>query len=198
MDCSTPGFSVHHQLPSLLKLLSIKLVIPSNHLIFCHPIPLLPSIFPSIRVFSIDSFLHIRWPKYWSFNFSISPSNEYSGLISFRMDWFDLLYLYMYMFMYICILNKDRKENSAFLSPYSPRIASDLQWGGREAGRWGNWPEAEVVIACTRITSWESGAEETAFLPTSAWNLAPHWSLEDSLLRQLKQAAPCLDLIFPG
>ena len=70
--------------------LSIKLVMPSNHLILCHPILLLPSIFPSIRVFSNESVLHIRWPKYWSFSFSISPSNEYSGLISFRIDWFDL------------------------------------------------------------------------------------------------------------
>ena len=74
---------------SLLKLMSIKLVIPSNHLILCHP--LLPSIFPSIRAFSNESVLHIGWPKYWSFSFSISPSNGYSGLISFRIDWFDLL-----------------------------------------------------------------------------------------------------------
>ena len=73
---------------SLLRLLSIELVMPSNHLMLCHPL-LLPSIFPSIRLFSNESALHIRWPKYWSF--SISPSNEYSGLISFRMDWFDLL-----------------------------------------------------------------------------------------------------------
>ena len=76
---------------SLLKLMSIELVMPSNHLIFCCPLSLLPSIFPSIRVFSDESVLHIRWPKYWSFSFSISPSNEYSGLISFRMDWLDLL-----------------------------------------------------------------------------------------------------------
>ena len=76
---------------SLLKLMSIKLVIPSNHPILCHPLLLLPSIFPSIRVFSNESVLLIRWPKYWSFSFSISPSNEYSGLISFRMDWLDLL-----------------------------------------------------------------------------------------------------------
>ena len=75
---------------SLLKLTSIKLVMPSNHLILCHPF-LLPSIFPSIRVFSSESVLHIRWLKYWSFRFSISPSNEYSGLISFRMEWLDLL-----------------------------------------------------------------------------------------------------------
>jgi len=76
---------------SLLKLMSIKLVIPSNNLILCHPLLLLPSIFPSIRVFSNASVLHIRWPKYWSFIFSISPSSEYSGLTSFRMDWLALL-----------------------------------------------------------------------------------------------------------
>ena len=76
---------------SLLKLLFIEPVMPSNHLILCHPLVLLPSIFPSIRVFSYESVLCIRWPKYWSFTFSISPSNEYSGLISFRMDWLDLL-----------------------------------------------------------------------------------------------------------
>ena len=75
----------------LLKLLSIDLVMPSKHLILCHPLLLLLSIFPSIRVFSNVSALLIRWPKYWSFSFSISPSNEYSGLISFRMDWLDLL-----------------------------------------------------------------------------------------------------------
>ena len=85
----------HTRLPitnyqSLLKLMSIKLVVPSNHRILCHPLLLLPSIFPSIRVFSNESVLRIRWPKYCSFSFSISPSNEYSGLISFRMDWFDL------------------------------------------------------------------------------------------------------------
>ena len=76
---------------SLLKLMSITLVMPSNHLILCRPLLLLPSVFPSIRVFSNESVLHIRWPKYWSFSFSISPSNEYSELISFRMDWLDLL-----------------------------------------------------------------------------------------------------------
>ena len=76
---------------SLLKLMSIESMMPSNHLILCCPILLLPSIFPSIRVFSNESTLHIRWPKYWGFSFSISPSNEYSGLISFRIDWFHLL-----------------------------------------------------------------------------------------------------------
>ena len=75
---------------SLLKLMSIKSVMPSNHLILCHPL-LLPSVFPSIRVFSNESTLHMRWPKYWRFSFSVSPSNEYSGVISFSMDWLDLL-----------------------------------------------------------------------------------------------------------
>ena len=90
MDCSTPGFPVLHYIQSLLKLMSIKLVMPSNHLILCRPLLLLPSVFPSIRVFSGESALCIRWPNYWSFSFSISPSDEYSGLISFRIDWFDL------------------------------------------------------------------------------------------------------------
>ena len=78
---------------SFLKLMSIQSVMPSNHLILCHPLLLLPSIFPSIRVFSNESVLHIRWPEYWSFSFSISPSNEHPGLISFRMDWLDFLAL---------------------------------------------------------------------------------------------------------
>ena len=83
MHCSTPGFPVHHQLPKLAET-------QVHHLTLCHP-ALLPSIFPSIRVFSNESVLHSRWPKYWSFSFSTSPSNEQSGLISFRMDWLDLL-----------------------------------------------------------------------------------------------------------
>ena len=86
-----PGLPVHHQLPEFTKLMSIESVMPFNHLILCCPLLLLPSIFPSIRVFSNESVLHIRWPKYWSFSFNISPSNEHSGLISFRMDWLDLL-----------------------------------------------------------------------------------------------------------
>ena len=91
MDCSTPGLPVHHNSQSLLKLMSSDSVIPSNHLILCHPLLLLPSILPSIRVFSNESVLHIRWPKYWSCSFKISPINEHPGLISFRMDWLDLL-----------------------------------------------------------------------------------------------------------
>ena len=91
MDSSTPGFLVLHDLAqSLLKLMSFESVMPSNHLILCCPVLLLSSIFPSIRLFFNESALHIRWLKYWSF-FSISPSNEYSGLISFRIDCFDLL-----------------------------------------------------------------------------------------------------------
>ena len=91
MDCKNQAslpFTIYW---SLLTLMSIESVMPSNHLIPCHPFLLLPSIFPSIRVFSNESVLHIRWPKYWSFSFSISPSSESSGLISFRIDWFDLL-----------------------------------------------------------------------------------------------------------
>ena len=91
MDCSTPGFPVYHQLLELLKLMSIKSVMPSNHFILCCPLLLLPSIFPSIRGFSNESALRIRWPKYWSFSFNISPTNEHPGLISFRTDWLDLL-----------------------------------------------------------------------------------------------------------
>ena len=91
MDCSMPASLSFTISRDLLKPMSIESMIPSNHLILCHPLLLLPSIFPSIRVFSNDSVLPIRWPKDWSFSFSISPSNEYSGLISFRIDWLDLL-----------------------------------------------------------------------------------------------------------
>jgi len=91
MDCNTTGLTVHHHSQSLLKLMSIESVMPSNHLNLFHPFLFLPSIFPNIRVFANESALHIRWPKYWNFSFNISPSNEYSGLISCRMDWLDLL-----------------------------------------------------------------------------------------------------------
>ena len=90
-DCSMPGFPVFHHLPEIDQTHVHWVGDASNHLILCHPLLLLPSIFPSIRVFSNESVLPIRWPKYWSFSFSISPSNECSGLISFRMDRFDLL-----------------------------------------------------------------------------------------------------------
>ena len=91
MDCSTPGLPSINNSQSLFKLMSTESVMPSSHLILCCPPLFLPSIFPSIRVFSNESVLHIGWPKYWSFSFSISPSNEYSVLISFRIDWLDLL-----------------------------------------------------------------------------------------------------------
>ena len=87
MDCSMPGFPIHHQPLELTQTRVHWVSDASNHLILCHPLLFLPSIFHSIRVFSNESVLHIRWPQYWSFSFSISPSNEYSGMISFRMDW---------------------------------------------------------------------------------------------------------------
>ena len=90
MDCTTLGFLAHHQLPELTQTHGIELVMPFNHLLLCHPL-LLPSNFPSIKVFPNESGFCIRWPKCWSFSFRISPSNEYSGLISFTIDWFDLL-----------------------------------------------------------------------------------------------------------
>ena len=89
MNRSRPGLPVHHQLPESTQ--TIESVMPSNHLILCHPFLHLPSIFPSIKVFSNESALCIKWPKYWSFSFNISPSNKHTGLISFRMDWLDLL-----------------------------------------------------------------------------------------------------------
>ena len=91
MNCNTPGLPVHHQLPESTKLMSIESVMPSSHLILCRPLLLLPSIFPSMRDFSSESALRIRWPKYWSFSFNISPSNEHPGLVSFRKGWLDLL-----------------------------------------------------------------------------------------------------------
>ena len=91
MDCSTSGLPVHHQFPEFTQTgVNMELMMPSDHLILCHPL-LLPSIFPSIRVFSNESALCIRWPKYWSLSFSISPSKEIPGLISFRVDWLDRL-----------------------------------------------------------------------------------------------------------
>ena len=91
MNRSIPGLPVHYQLPELSKLTSIESVMPSNHTILCRLLLLLPSVFPCIRVFSNESVLCIRWPKYWRFSFNISPSNEHPGLIFFRMDWLDFL-----------------------------------------------------------------------------------------------------------
>ena len=91
MKRGMPGLPVHHQLRESTQPMSVELVMPTSHLMLCRPLLLLLSVFPSIRIFSNESVLHIRWPKYWSFSFSISPSNEYSGLISFRIDWSYLL-----------------------------------------------------------------------------------------------------------
>ena len=88
----TPVFPVLHHFPELVRLMSIELMMPSYHLFLCFPLLLLPSVFPRIRIFSTELALHIRWPKYWNFSFSIRPFNEYSRLISFRIDWFDLVF----------------------------------------------------------------------------------------------------------
>ena len=109
---------------SLLKLMSIELVMPSNHLVLCCPLLFLPSIFPSIRVSSRESVLHIRWPKYWSFSFSISPSNEYSGLISFRMNWLDLLAVQGTLKSLLQHHSSKASISSALSFLYSPTLTS--------------------------------------------------------------------------
>ena len=101
MNCSTPGLPVHHQLPEFTQT-HVHRVMPFSHLILCRPL-LLPPIPPSIRVFSSESTLRIRWPKYWSFSFSIIPSKEHPGLIFFRMDWLDLLAVNIYVMDYVCL-----------------------------------------------------------------------------------------------
>ena len=111
---------------SLLKLSSIESVMPSNHFILCHPLLLLPSIFSSIRALSNESALHIRWPKYWNFSFSISPSNDYSGLISFRMDCFDLLAV------------QGRRESSLTPQVFSNTTVKNYQFFGIQPSLWSN------------------------------------------------------------
>ena len=121
MNSSRLDLPVHHQLPSLPKLMSIESVMPSNHLILCHSL-LLPSIFPNIRVFSNESALHIRWPKYWSFSFNISPSNEHLGLISFRMDRLDLFVVQETL----RVFSNTTVQKHQFFGPqlYSPTLTS--------------------------------------------------------------------------
>ena len=123
MNHSTPGLPVHHQLRSPPKPMSIESVMPSNHLILCCPLLLLPSIFPSIRFFSNESApLCIRWPEYWSFSFNISPSNEHPGLISFRMDWLDLLAVQGTLKS--LLQHHSSKESSVLSFLYSPTLTS--------------------------------------------------------------------------
>ena len=121
---------------SLVKLMPIELVMLSNHLIFCHPLLSLPLIFPSIRVFSNESALRIRWPKYWSFSFSISPSNEYSGLISFRIDWFDLLAVQgtLKSLLQHRSLKASILHCSAFLATHSSILAWRIPWTEEPGG----------------------------------------------------------------
>ena len=131
---------------SLFKFMSIESVMPSNHLILCHPLLLLPSVFPSIRVFSNGSALHIRWPEYWSFSSSISPSNEYSGLISFRMDWFDLLAVQGTL---KSLLQQAECKQVCFKITREYLQTTRQRLGEEESGRgfWRNWHASEVAIA---------------------------------------------------
>ena len=119
MNCGTPDFPVLHYLPELLKFMSIESVMPANPLTLCHSL-LLPSILPSIRVFSNESALCIRWPKPWSFHFSISPSNEYSWVISFRIDWFDLLGSVKCLHLTNCFLSLDETCKALFTAITNP------------------------------------------------------------------------------
>ena len=123
MDYSMPGFPVHHQIPELTETHVHQDSDAIHHLILCHPLLLLPPIHPRVRVFSNESALPIRWPKYWSFSFNISPSNEYSGLISFRMDWLDLLAVQG--FQESSPMPQFKSINSSALSlPYGPTLTS--------------------------------------------------------------------------
>ena len=139
MDCSTPDFLSITNFQSLLELMSIELVMPSNHLILCRPLLLLPSICPSIRVFSSESVLCIRWPKYLNFSFNISPSNEYSGLISFRMDWLDLLAvqgtlrLLQLIFILLCC-TKSPQSCLTLCNPMDPRLFCSWDSPGKNTG----------------------------------------------------------------
>ena len=157
MNCSPPGFPVIHYLLEFAQLMSIESVMPSNQLILCRPLLLLPSTFPSIRVFSNELALCIRWPKYWSFTFSISPSNEYSGLISFRMDWLDLLALQGIL---QSLLQNHRSNASVLLNWSQPSL-----WPNSHIRAW----LLEKTIALTR---WTFVAKVTSLL----FNMCLGWS----------------------
>ena len=139
-DCSMPGFLVLHHLLELAQTHVIDLVMPSNHLILCRPLFLLPSAFLSIRVFSNELALCIRWPKYWSFSFSISPSNEQSRLISFRIDWFDLLVFFVF---FSRLISLQSKGTARIPSKISSRISSNTtvqkhQFFSTQPSSWSN------------------------------------------------------------
>ena len=133
MNHSMPGLPVHHKLPEFTQTHVHRVGVPSSHLILCHPL-LLPPVPPSIRVFSSESALHIRWPKYWSFSFSISPSSEHPGLICFRMDWLDLL---------------ESKGLSRVFSDLSLTKSEPLVWGPATY----SWTSPPVILTHTKV--WE-------------------------------------------
>ena len=160
MDCSMPGLPVHHQLPQFMET-NIHLVMPSNRLILCCPLLLLPSNFPRIRVFSNESVPFIRWPKYWSFRFNISPSNEYSGLISFRIHW---LYLLAVQGTLKSLLQHQQGES--YLSnkeSEAPRAFNTFQSGGNR--RWfqeqvaslDSWYRELFLDVVRRVRCWQQG-----------------------------------------
>ena len=154
MGCSTPGLPVHHQLPEFTQTHVHESVMPSNHLILCRPLLLLLSIFSSIRVFSNELVLRIRWPKYWSFSFSISPSNEYSGLISFRMDWLDLLAVQgtlKSLFQYHFSLIHLRYNHSDAVEKEMANYSSILAWEIPETDEPGGLQSMEVAKIHTQL-----------------------------------------------
>ena len=155
MSDSLPPHGLQHtRLPhpllsqSWLELMSLKLLIPSNYLILCHPLLLLPSIFPSIRAFSNELALHIRWPKYWSFSFTISPFNEYSGLVCFRIDWFDLLAV-----QGILAIKYEIYFSSIYFPLLLPLVCKFHRWGVLPAlFIFISWHE-KILITCVRHSS---------------------------------------------
>ena len=163
---------------SLLKLMSIKSVMPPNHLILCRPLLLLPSIFSSIRVFSNESALHIRWPNYWSFSFSISSSNEYSGLISFRMDWLDLLAVQGTL---KSLLQHHSSKASIFLAWVIPLLAFFALCSHRldsilPIGLSGSYRLEQVIDKCLRLVKIKNYQTSARVFGSRLMQIACQWS----------------------
>ena len=190
MDCNMPGFPVLHYLPEFVQIHVHWVNDANNHLILCHSFLLLSTIFPSIRVFSIESALRIRWPKYWSFSFSMSPSNEYSGLISFRIHWFDILAAHRILksLLQHHSLKASVLQHSAFfmvqlLYPYMTSGKTNALTIWTSLNRLWGWLQTEsggLVLLPTRLTGFpeendrregEAATALTAWLPATAGSL---------------------------